>query len=214
MEEAAERTKTKRGKKGKGKKSKGKRTKNTEDADQIRLQETISSSSLEGGPSLEQLSETSFPPTEEHVDIGAEVPRRSVARSDSELTSIVVVKAEDEPVTVEQSDDEKEIVSEAEKAEARCPIQQAEKAFPPRWKGKFSRLDSGASLADEVKNNTEEPEQINENVSVFIVERCKYVLTENETNKLTWCKQIRPGHETFCRGAVNISPSYLHVSNI
>ena len=143
MEEAV---KKKKEKKGKSKGRKGKKKERTQD-EMTELQERRSLSSPEADQDHMEVKETAFPATEsvEEVRDVTAVPRKSIQRSDSELTSIVVVGDDDGSTNIKVKGEEA-----PEKTQADIPMTiPTEEMASPRRKATLSRLDSAASLAKE-----------------------------------------------------------------
>ena len=129
--------------KAKGKKKKGKKRREAkEEAEVTELQERKSISSPESEHEQMRITETSFPvggSVEEVQDAGA-VPKQPLKRSDSELTSIVVVNDKEEKTRVPLA--KEETSTDADPLVSGIAEVSEEIATSPRRRATLSRLDS------------------------------------------------------------------------
>jgi len=139
--------------KAKGKRKKGKKRKEVkEEAEVTELQERLSISSPESEHERMRIKETSFPvggSVEEVQETGA-VSKQPLKRSDSELTSIVVVNDKEEKTRVPLA--KEETAADSDPLISEVADVSEEIATSPRRRATLSRLDSGVINEEDEEN--------------------------------------------------------------
>ena len=141
------------GLKRKGKVKKGKKRKDRKkEVEATELQERLSTSSPESEQERAGLAETAFPVSGVVEDVGgiSSVTKEPLKRSDSELTSIIVVDGKDESTRFQLAKDETKPDSEPVDSEPKEVVE--ESVTSPRRKATLSRLDSDIIQEEPAEN--------------------------------------------------------------